>query len=172
MKSQDLSVVRQISFSIGKSHRALRDQQPPKTSQSRTHRLSNATPTIFVGPEYPPTGNALHSSIADVSLGLHRILFLGGTNANGEASISPSLRYITCKDNSRPVLKDKLEVPDVTHEQVRLSFSVIPSDNCTLRCSTCCDEGHSTFMWTYLTSQQKSSSHISTTSSQSRPIRK
>lgn len=48
MQSYDLSVVRQITLSIGRSHRALMDQQPPKTSQSQVLRPLKAKPTMFV----------------------------------------------------------------------------------------------------------------------------
>ena len=168
-QSQDLSVVRQIALSVGKGHRALLQSSRPTSSVPPSPRDRKAKPALFVGsgyetqlppqpsfiPQYPSKDTESFNKFAEVALNLDSILFVKeGDPAKGD-STSPLVQKITGTDTSRPVLRDTEQVPDLSEEQLRLAFSVIPSDYWTLNCWTCRDEGHSTFTCTYLTSQQR-----------------
>lgn len=168
-QAQDLSVVRQIALSVSKEHRALLQGARPQDSDVTATKNQNAKPTVCVGPtfdhkvppqasfvpQYQPTGTDIFRSLTKVALDLEYILFIEEGDLSKRDTTYPLLKKIMDGEDSRPVLCDTQQVPELTEEQVRLAFYLIPADYGTLNCWTCRDERHSTFTSTYLTSTKR-----------------
>ena len=86
----------------------------------------------------------------EIATGLESILFLGtpGTSTATTLTKTNSREIATCVGvnlNKAPVNRDKTRTPQLTDDQMRKAFSVIPNYYWQLNCWTCRECGHSTF---------------------------
>ena len=92
--------------------------------------------------------------------GLESILCLGDPGKSltttpttmDSREIAPS---VGVDSKETPVLRDTTSVPELTEDQMRKEFSVIPTDYWQLNCWTCRECGHSTFTCPTLTPEER-----------------
>ena len=85
--------------------------------------------------------------ILDTAIQLHHIMHL---TAKDFREGTEGLRQ-----DGRDVMKPTMDIPEITEEQMRLAYFVIPQDYWCLQCWNCREEGHSICTCPYLTEPQR-----------------
>ena len=85
--------------------------------------------------------------MVDTAIQLHHIMHLSAADVReGTEGL---------RQEGRDIMKPREEIPELTADQMKLAYSVIPQDYWALQCWTCREEGHNTFTCPYLTEPQR-----------------
>ena len=172
----DLTAVRRLGMAQGNKYRAqVAAVAKAASTQSRTRPR---TPTVYItvtpmidGTVPPVPGFELIVMLSnfrndrpdyayEFATGLESILFLGtpGTSTATTVTTTNSREITTSVGvdlNEAPVNRDTTRTPQLTEDQIRKAFSIIPNDYWQLNCRTCPECGHSTFTCPTLTPMQR-----------------
>ena len=128
------------------------DARPNRTAlnQFRTERMGMLSDFRDEHPDYA----------YEIATGLESILLLGtqGTSTAATATTTSSRDIATSVGvdlNEAPVNRDTTRTPQLTEDQMRTAFSVIPNDYWQLNCWACRECRHSTFTCPTLTPTQR-----------------
>ena len=128
------------TFLLGGSSSAPFSHQDDATSttESSVHELDLTSPAPHL--QDP-------AAIVDTAFQLHHLFFLTSEQVH---AATEGLRQ-----EGRDVTGPTESIPDLTPEQIKLAYAVIPQDYWQLNCWTCREDGHNTFTCKFLTEPQR-----------------